>query len=789
MSPELTTHFTSILHWVVGGALVIAVLFFVFQFLVPGFRVGGELRRTGANLSAMKAKGPVLDMDRLRSEAVVSPALHRCWDEFRDTLHGQKQPNRQGALEVTRWRATAAASAFFTDQALVDSPLRTEFYKHLPGILTGIGIIGTFSGLILGLQAFGQVNLGDAEKARLGLQALLGTVGGAFVVSGAAIALAMALTTIEKIVVNGLYTQVESLCGLIDSLFEAGAGEDYLQRLVEAAETSATQATQMKESLVTDLKQVLTELTQQQISTMTSTSSQLGQAIAASLEDGLKEPLARISAAVQTVGANQGDAVNKLLTDVLSSFTAQMGNMFGGQMRGMGEMLTQTASTIQQASQRFEQLIGQVQQAGSGATEAMAKAMTEAIARMQVGQTEANDQMRAFVEQMKQSVARGQNDSAELTMSMMKGLSDSTSELVKGLQDQARNAQQDHSKAQLEAAEQMRAVVQQLKNTAVQGQAESSSATVKLLQDIGQSSAALVNQLQSQSDAAQTAHVERQMSAGAQLRGLIEQASEGAARTQAVASETSARVLKELGDATTALMRNLQEQAGNAQQEHGGRQAALAAQTADLLAKQSEQIARLADAVQRAEASMRDTVERIKAATDSHLDRLGLGAERLKAASDGLSDNLGLMKASSDGLNGMAERLNIAAGVLTSALGATQQALSDQKAVRDALAEMVAGLRTIIETAKREATLNAGLVDQLQKASQLLIQAQTATVTNLEEATQAIGDAHGAFAKQVEVTLRDGNRVFHEELAQATGLLKGAIQDLGDVLDNLPTPA
>jgi hypothetical protein len=29
--------------------------------------------------------------------------------------------------------------------------------------------------------------------------------------------------------------------------------------------------------------------------------------------------------------------------------------------------------------------------------------------------------------------------------------------------------------------------------------------------------------------------------------------------------------------------------------------------------------------------------------------------------------------------------------------------------------------------------------------------------------------------------------VFHEELAQATGLLKGAIQDLGDTLDNIPS--
>lgn len=727
MSPELTAQFTSILHWVVGGLLAIAFVFFVLHFLIPGYRVLRELRRTAIKLTGMKAKGPVLDLDRVRSQAIMSPALQRCWDEFRDTLHGQKQPNRQGAMEVTRWRATAAASAFFTDQALVDSPLRTEFYKHLPGILTGVGIIGTFSGLILGLQAFGQVDLSDAEKARQGLQALLQTVGGAFVVSGAAIALAMLLTTLEKLVVNGLYTRVESLCGLIDSLFEAGAGEDYLQRLVEAAETSATQAMQMKESLVTDLKQVLTELTQQQIATMTNASSDLGRSIASSLEDGLKEPLARISDAVQTVGASQGEAVNKLLTDVLSSFTAQMENMFGGQIRGMGEMLSQTANTIQLASQRFEQLIGQVERTGSGATDAMAKAMGDAIARMQAGQQEANEQMRAFIEQMKKDVANGQSESAELTMGMMKELSDSTGALIKDMQEQFKRTQIDQERVQLETAEKVRAALQQIKDAAEQGQNAAHAATAKLLGDLGSGSAALAAKQHEQAEAAEKAHAERQ--------------------------------------------------------------AALAAQAASLLQEQARQIETLTASVQKAEASMRETVDRMKAATDSQLEGFWLGAERLKAASDTLSDNLDLMKASSDGLNGSADRLNASAGVLTQALTATQLALADQKGVRDALSGMVADLRATVDTAKREATVTVGLVDQLQRASQQLIQAQTASVVNLEEATQAIGDAHGAFARQVEATLRDGNRVFHEELAQATGLLKGAIQNLGDVLDNLPTSA
>jgi hypothetical protein len=52
---------------------------------------------------------------------------------------------------------------FFSEHALVVTPLKTEFYKHLPGILTGIGIIGTFLGLIMGLSSF---DISDPEQAQ-----------------------------------------------------------------------------------------------------------------------------------------------------------------------------------------------------------------------------------------------------------------------------------------------------------------------------------------------------------------------------------------------------------------------------------------------------------------------------------------------------------------------------------------------------------------------------------------------------------------------------------------------
>lgn len=198
---------TDPLHAVILALLLGALVFFIRQFVLPGLRVRQQLAAAHAAVSAAKRRGQVLDLDEVAGTAMGSDQLRHCWSEYRDTLHAQKRADEFGSLQVARWRATALAQGFFTEQALVDAPLRTEFYKHLPGMLTGLGIIGTFSGLILGLQGFQVTD--DANQVRQSLATLIQSVGGAFILSGLAIVLAMLATLVEKAFINGLYTQVE----------------------------------------------------------------------------------------------------------------------------------------------------------------------------------------------------------------------------------------------------------------------------------------------------------------------------------------------------------------------------------------------------------------------------------------------------------------------------------------------------------------------------------------------------------------------------------------------------
>ena len=776
-------------HYVLSLGLIFVLIYlaytFWWDFFRPGKKVSSELKLAIAKLRESKAQGNYTDLDSLREKTMTSARLKFCWDEYSDTLHAQKKADSQGVLQVNRYRATALANSFFTEQIVISTPLKAEFFKHLPGILTGIGIIGTFLGLILGLFAFDISK--DAEKVRDSLRNLLSSVGNAFIVSLAAIFLAMLLTWLEKKMINRLYTELDELCGLIDSLFEAGAGEEYLQRLVDAAETSATQAMQMKESIVTDLKQVLTELTNQQISAMTENSQHLAQSIGENISMGLAEPLKNIGDAVKTVSNSQGEGVTKLLTDVMSRFATEMDGMFGSQMRGMNEMLVQTAKTIQDASQRFDQLANQIQQAGSGAADAMSKRVEETLLGMQNAQASANEQMRMFVEQLKQNISQGQAESSALTTNLVKELSESTTALVRSLQDQSNNAQLTHNERQKERDEQMNSLLNHLKESVANTQAETATATTQLLGKLGESTEKLVQQLEAQTEKAMQEQVQRSAQQESTTADLLEKLTTNFQNVQSNTASASSALLGQLGEATQSLVKSLQEQGNQVQLDHTQRMADLVDKITTVLGQNQAQVSRLTEVVAESSNAMRDSIGRLKTSTNSNIEKMGSGAELLHGASVKLTENLSEVRASTEGFGANAKQLVEASSTLSNALAAMHQALSDQKAVRDAIGLMVADLKNTTENAKIDAKLTSELTANLERASGQLQKAQTDAGKYLTGISEVLARVHSEFANQLKATLTEGNKAFQSELAQATSHLKGAIQDLGDVLDSLPS--
>jgi hypothetical protein len=177
-----------------------------------------------------------VDLSNIERLAENDPQLAQVWREYSQALESLQQLESSAATTAGKWQASSHADLYFTEQALVDTPLQSNFYKHIPGILTGVGIIGTFTGLIAGLIGF---DVSNPERVQAELTQLVQTVGHAFLVSALAITLAMVFTWIEKSVLTGRYRQVEELQQVLDTLFAPQGGTQSVERLTLATEMQA----------------------------------------------------------------------------------------------------------------------------------------------------------------------------------------------------------------------------------------------------------------------------------------------------------------------------------------------------------------------------------------------------------------------------------------------------------------------------------------------------------------------------------------------------------------------
>lgn len=379
-----------------AGALALLVLAFSGLFLIPGLIHWLRLRRVLGQLGRFELRTPPGEFRRVFAG---DARLARLWKEFQDSLHIQRE-ERDGQMVPVTVRATVPAEAFFNSQFVVDSRLRTEFFKHLPGIFTGIGIIGTFTGLIEGLRQF-QVSE-NAATVRASLESLMHAVGQAFLISASAIAAAMVVTFLEKLLLAALYGRTEAIAHAIDARFDTGAGEDYLSRLVQASQEAAVQGRSLKDALVKELAEHMHAQTERQI-------SGLATAIAGSIEKGLQGPLQQIAAAVQAASGGQG-----------AQLTAQMGEVMGRFGDRLDAVLSDQAVTLH----------AHQQQAGESVQATLA-AMRELMEGMAANGRQSNDAMNTKLQASLEAVG------AQVGQ-MLQSLGDTQRRAVEGLRERER---------------------------------------------------------------------------------------------------------------------------------------------------------------------------------------------------------------------------------------------------------------------------------------------------------------------------------------------------------------
>lgn len=302
--------------------IVIAIFYFYRLYVVKARELSKTLSWITDIVRTMREGAP--DTRKIGLAKVFKGTiLEENWKELSRTLHDQYEIV-EGRSRLFKHRLTVPPSHFFTPTSIIDKQLRVNYFKHLPGLLTSVGIIGTFSGLLFGLSTF---DSSSPERINESVSFLLLGVRDAFYSSVFAIGAAMIVTHVEKLFYSRCLSNLDDLNDAINAMFEGGVYEEYMAILAHSA-SSAPRSRQPAQQA--------------------STSGPSGN-VADQIEQALKPVLERLEDSQRQMAINTSKTIEKAISAANTKLASQIESALQRQVRvpldGLGSRLSRSAAS------------------------------------------------------------------------------------------------------------------------------------------------------------------------------------------------------------------------------------------------------------------------------------------------------------------------------------------------------------------------------------------------------------------------------------------------------------
>lgn len=312
------------------GLLVVAATSFV-RYLVPLIRLSFHLRPLKRWLGGRAGQDPA---SKLRGR------VRHAWKGF-ETEWGKSSV----ALDGDK-RGMVTPDRYFRPDVLLPG-IGRAIPRALPGIFAGIGILGTFLGIVLGLSG---IDTGSADTLMSSVQGLLAGMSTAFISSIVGIALSVGWLILHRALAGHVESDLLGIRAGLEERFPVWDSAAVLRFSLE---------TQQRQLEVGDEQKAILQ--------------NLGTDIAEAMETALAQTL------------------NPALTELSASFTGLAGDIRGQQAEGMGELAKefrkQLMETVQADFERLSESLGRAAEVQDRTATQLTTFMGE-LERVSMGQTE-----------------------------------------------------------------------------------------------------------------------------------------------------------------------------------------------------------------------------------------------------------------------------------------------------------------------------------------------------------------------------------------------------------------
>lgn len=185
---------------------------------------GTDLEKTLAALPENLASGETIDGKAFNGTR-LEPYWTRFTKEWSRSSHGGK-----GGID--RW-SVVRPDEIFNFHDIASDLSNVKYIMAMPALMTGLGLLGTFTGLVLGISA---LDLSGSENLLLGIKTLLGGTKLAFSTSLTGILLALLWGHAERVTLHRISRDIRELCSRLNHRFPCLTQESILIKILGAVE-------------------------------------------------------------------------------------------------------------------------------------------------------------------------------------------------------------------------------------------------------------------------------------------------------------------------------------------------------------------------------------------------------------------------------------------------------------------------------------------------------------------------------------------------------------------------
>lgn len=408
-----------------------------------------KIRKDGISIEKVEAILQKYSKDTMKEnygnlmEDMEKAPYGHIWQKFKRSLFVSRS---EGVL------MTQDPEMFYNNQTvLAEIPLQT--FKAMPGIFTGLGLLGTFVGITQGISG---IEFGNIEAMKNGIEVLLSGTKNAFMTSVFGLFFALVYNIADNKIYRPYTKKLDALIDQLNALFPSKSLEEFLSHQAEQAEEQTDAMRELNGELVGRLEDMFVKLSQ---SIDVALKNNLKESFTQSLEPVFQD----LNQSIDKLGTSAGDTLSKSIEQgagdqiqglavTLQDFQGKMGNMMEVSERLNAENAARLQSSVELMVTKLNEAMDANIQKQASTSDASQAAMKQLVEEMNANLKAALDQMveagrtanqallqtteatRGTIQEITDTMSRSTRTQKEEMLQVTANMKDSVLEVLKQLQ-------------------------------------------------------------------------------------------------------------------------------------------------------------------------------------------------------------------------------------------------------------------------------------------------------------------------------------------------------------------